>query len=886
MNRILHDTQNAERILQMTADTLILISREGVCIDIDSHSNQWFLQEEVLLGKNLFKLLPEHTFQKILPTFEEVIRTQRRISHNYRLELSDATYYFKCIMHPYGEMVLCQYRDITERSHVKLQLERTNNELQEIQKAAHIGQWKYNTHQEIFYFSGYTGIICQEAINKIPLDRYTDMILEDDRTTVIEWLEKSKRQTNEESIDYRICVENQIYYIRLKAYFREPMPDGSFDLEGYIQDVTDVQRRRNDINTLTHAINNAKESIFAADKSGTLVFANRQFLKNHNLPEQTEVSNLKIYEIVGDMQTLEGWKRRYKQAKPDESANFIAHHPLKNDQNTLAFEGVVYHVEGDEGDVSYWSFSHDISERLRYESQIKRLNRIMDTTMKNLPASIVVKEIDNDFRYLYCNRELYDQDIDTEEVIGKNDFDYHAPDVAEMKRKEDMEIAEIGQELHKTVEESDRNGQLRVLDKRKIKVESEDFSPVIVSIEWDITQLELVKRELMAEKNKAETSDHLKSAFLANMSHEIRTPLNAIVGFSRIISESEDPDERKTYYEIVEANNERLLQLINEILDLSKIESGIVEFTIVPVKLHRLCKEIHDAHVFRCPPEVKLIFEPSDETLIIDSDKNRVFQVVSNLIGNAFKFTTEGSVSYGYRQEGDWIVFHVSDTGFGIQEDKVGRIFERFVKVNSFAQGTGLGLSICKAIIERLGGEISVSSELGKGTTLTFTLPARKVQAEQAETAAHEQATNQESSVHPKQPITEAHPGTAQEEDNKRNGQLTILIAEDTDSNYELLKAILGREYRLERALDGMEAVTLFDEVKPDLILMDIKMPSLDGLEATKIIRELSPTVPIIIQSAFAFEHDRKKAAEVGCSDFISKPIAQGKLKEMIKKYI
>lgn len=173
----------------------------------------------------------------------------------------------------------------------------------------------------------------------------------------------------------------------------------------------------------------------------------------------------------------------------------------------------------------------------------------------------------------------------------------------------------------------------------------------------------------------------------------------AIVGFSRIIAESEDAQERQTYYEIVESNNERLLTLINEILDLSKIESGIVEFTTTQVKLNRLCEEIYDAHLFRCPPNVKLILDPSDEELIIDTDKSRVFQVISNLIGNAFKFTEEGSVNYGYKKLGGWIYFHVSDTGIGIAPDKVDKVFERFIKGNTFAQGTGLGLSICKTII-------------------------------------------------------------------------------------------------------------------------------------------------------------------------------------------
>ena len=376
------------------------------------------------------------------------------------------------------------------------------------------------------------------------------------------------------------------------------------------------------------------------------------------------------------------------------------------------------------------------------------------------------------------------------------------------------------------------------------------------------------------------------------MSHEIRTPLNAIVGFSHLIAESDDAEERKTYYQIVEANNERLLQLINEILDLSKIESGTIEFSLGLTSLHSLCQEIHDAHIFRTPEGVQLVYEPSDESLRIETDKNRVFQVISNLIGNAVKFTKEGSIKYGYELVDGQIVFHVTDTGTGIEPEKVGRVFERFAKLNKHAQGTGLGLSICKSIVERLGGQISVSSIVGVGTTFTFTLPyntqetPKEVDSEM-KTVLYKEEVPQSGNGGSTNEGTGKGTGTGTgTETGTGTGTVCILIAEDTDSNYDLLNAILSKQYRLVRANDGMEAVLLYDEVKPDLILMDIKMPNLDGLEATKIIRELSATIPIIAQSAFAYEHDVKAAMEAGCNDFIAKPIAQSKLKEVIDKWL
>ena len=883
MNKMLHDANNAQRILKLTADTMLLVDRHGVCVDIEPHCDLWFLQENILLGKNIFELLPEYTRERVMPIFQIVLEEQRSISKNFKLVLKDETFYFKCLMFPYDGMVLCQYRDITQRSNVKRQLEQANLTLRAIQKVAQIGQWTYNTNQNVFHYLGYTGVLCEESsVQNLAIEKYVELIVEEDRHSFMEWCRVNEEELNMESISYRVRLNGEIFYMRIQTYLREERPDGSFNIEGYIQNITDIQHRRNDINTLTHAINNAKESIFAAKPDGTIIFANRRFLYNHGISENEDISQLKIYNVVADMPTQEAWYGRCKDVIHGGSSNFVAHHPSKINKEILAYEGTMYNVINDSGEESYWSFAHDISERIRYEAKIKRLNQIMDTTINNLPAGIVVKEINNDFRYIYRNREANNRGLYKNDPIGKNDFDFYPPIVAEKKRQEDVRVATTGKGLHWTIEGKDRNGNLIILDKRKIRVDGDELSsPIIVSIEWDITELEIIKRELQSSKEKAEMSDSLKSAFLANMSHEIRTPLNAIVGFSHLIAESDDAEERKTYYNIVNANNERLLQLINEILDLSKIESGTIEFSFGPASLHNLCREVHDAHIFRTPQGVSLIYEPSDESLMIETDKNRVFQVISNLIGNAVKFTKEGSISYGYKLVDNQIVFHVTDTGTGIEPEKVGRVFERFAKLNNYAQGTGLGLSICKSIVERLGGKISVSSEFGKGTTFTFTLPYTIANPANADSSKKENGKGNSAGIASADKATDSNVDSS-----AKTRHACILVAEDTDSNFDLLEAILGKDHRLIRAHDGMEAVTMFDEVKPDLILMNIKMPNLDGLEATKIIRELSATVPIIVQSAFAYEQDRKAAEEAGCNDFIAKPIADDKLKAMIHKWL
>ena len=217
-------------------------------------------------------------------------------------------------------------------------------------------------------------------------------------------------------------------------------------------------------------------------------------------------------------------------------------------------------------------------------------------------------------------------------------------------------------------------------------------------------------------KRLAEESDRMKSAFIANMSHEIRTPLNAIVGFSTLLAESDDEEEKKEYLRIIESSNEFLLQLIGDILDISKIESGKMEF---------IYTTLQQAFALRVAPGVKVIFESDGNDYCIVSEKTRLTQVLTNFLSNAVKFTSSGSIRFGYRLTDDGIYVYVTDTGMGISKESQASIFNRFVKLNSFKQGTGLGLSICKTIIEKLKGKIGVESEEGKGSTFWFTIPCQ-----------------------------------------------------------------------------------------------------------------------------------------------------------------
>ncbi|KAA4281352.1 PAS domain-containing protein [Bacteroides ovatus] len=245
----------------------------------------------------------------------------------------------------------------------------------------------------------------------------------------------------------------------------------------------------------------------------------------------------------------------------------------------------------------------------------------------------------------------------------------------------------------------------------------------IIGINYDITELKETEAELIQARDKAEMMDRLKSAFLANMSHEIRTPLNAIVGFSDLLVETEELSERQEYIKIVRENNDLLLQLISDILDLSKIEAGTFEFTNGDVDVNLLCEDIVRSMGMKAKEEVELVLDNHLPVCHVISDRNRIHQVISNFVNNAMKFTSEGSIHVGYKLKDGELEFYVEDTGIGIEKEQLPHIFERFVKLNSFVHGTGLGLSICQSIVEQLGGRIVVDSEKGKGSRFWFTIP-------------------------------------------------------------------------------------------------------------------------------------------------------------------
>ena len=392
-------------------------------------------------------------------------------------------------------------------------------------------------------------------------------------------------------------------------------------------------------------------------------------------------------------------------------------------------------------------------------------------------------------------------------------------------------------------------------------------------INQDITEQNNLTRELVAAKEKAEESDRLKTLFLHNISHEIRTPMNAIVGFCEFLNEPELlPEIRQKFTEIIIQNSSHLLSIISALIDISTLEAGQEKLIETEIKLNATLKRLHTQfQVIAKKRNLNLNLTtsiPYEERII--SDDTKLVQVLTNLISNALKFTKHGHIDFGYKVKNNELEFFVKDTGIGIPPQMYEKIFKRFGQVESTIArqygGSGLGLSISKAYVDMMGGRIWYDSELDKGSDFYFTIPYIRAR---------------------KSPLSENQ--YYKETEIEIKGSKTVLVAEDENDNFTLMEALmLNLDINIIRAMNGVEAIEACKYNQIDVVLMDIKMPVMDGYEATKQIRKFLPNIPIIAQTAYATATDKKKAMACGCNDFISKPFKRGlfisKVKEQLYK--
>lgn len=403
-------------------------------------------------------------------------------------------------------------------------------------------------------------------------------------------------------------------------------------------------------------------------------------------------------------------------------------------KHSLMLNGVLHHYENRifPLDEKYLlCMCRDVSERAKVESlnasqrnEIVRLNSLMQAILNNVPVYLFVKDTGDNFRYLYWNNAFTEYSgIPVENAVGKTDAEiFPNSEDAEKFREDDLAVMKTGR-LEYEEEYTTVSGDIRIVKMIKTLVASGNEHPYIIGVGWDVTDIKKTEKEMINARNKAEEADKLKSSFLANMSHEIRTPLNAIVGFSKLIIESEDKKERLQYAEIVERNSGLLLNLFNDILDLSALEADSLRFSIRSVRMKDVCVQLRHLYRDSVQPGVTIVLDEIDANLCVQGDWDRISQIWQNLLSNAIKFTSKGEIHFGFEQKEEVMLGYVSDTGIGIRAERAATIFSRFGKINDFVQGTGLGLTICRMLVEKMGGRIWVRSKVGVGTTFYFTLP-------------------------------------------------------------------------------------------------------------------------------------------------------------------
>lgn len=535
--------------------------------------------------------------------------------------------------------------------------------------------------------------------------------------------------------------------------------------------------------------------------------------------------------------------------------------------------------------------ARDISERKQAEESLSETISLLQATLESTTDGILVVDLKG--RIIDYNSKFIEVWEMPESIIteGKTK-DLVAPENAEIAMKHivgklsdpQQFISKVQSLYHKP--EAESFDVLNFKDGRIIERFSKPqyLNDAPVGRVWsfrDVTDRKKVEDELRIALEKATESDRLKSAFLATMSHELRTPLNAIIGFSDIIDDSMSVPEIIQYNKTINDSGNHLLTIVEELFDLSLIETGVINIKKEDHNLSSLLQNVHQIikseqqKIKKDHLDLTQITPPESRNLVVYTDASKLKQILLNLLKNSLRFTIAGSINYGFKvdtKEGEKrLLFYVEDTGIGISKDEQEYIFEIFRQVDDKTTktygGTGIGLSICKKLVCVLDGEIWVESNIGKGSTFYFTIPYQE----------------RDKDIPSDEVISKAFKRNSKEFDTK-----TILVVEDDNSSYDYLNVILEMQgATVLRAVNGEKAIIYCTEDSTiDLVLMDINMPVMDGFVATKAIKKIKPNLPIIAQTAYAISGDKEMALEAGCDDYISKPISKEKLKKILEKFL
>ena len=767
-----------------------------------------------------------------------------------------------------GHMLLTN--DVTATKEAEYRTEESKKNLEMAMDAANMSSWIYDVHKQSFTPLYGTPVVK----DGMSLDELSQLLHPQDRTSVTELFDRLvRKETQQGRITVRIFNEQEGAYRHYESRMRLSTEHrGKVQIVGTQLDVTEkirMEKKTHDllvkrelamkVNDIVHWDFDVRNRKFESFNDPVNDYASDKLL---SVEEYLSVIHPEDLSLANDaLQSMLSGRKA--------NISFTCRMQTRHDAawQYCTITGVPFEY-GENGEViRFTGFRQNISKLHQLNEELKERNYKMELTFKTVGMSYWDYDVKTR-QYRSFNDPV--NDFNPEKAITPEDYLNVAHPEDTQRVRENIACMSAGQQTEFSLQYRSRtkwDQEWQTLIVTGLPSERDRKGNVVryTGIAFNNTKWEKMAQELKEMKDRAELSDRLKSAFLANMSHEIRTPLNAIVGFSELMVDCDDPDEKAEYWRIIESNNELLLRLINDILDLSKIESGIIERKREKFDLSQLCAEL--CMMIRpkiTNPDVELRQDnPLPECWIL-LDRNRLKQVWMNFLTNAVKHTRSGYIKTGYSVENGGIRFYVEDTGKGIPKMLQERVFGRFQKLDEFAQGTGLGLAISRAIVEAAGGQVGFSSEPGAGSTFWAWVPCDIFRQEGS------------GSSDPSVPVS----CSASERSDADGRKMKILVAEDNDSNFSLVQHIL-KDYELLRAVNGVEAVEEVRNRNFDLVLMDLKMPVMGGLEATRKIREFNSDIPIVALTANAFDADRASAIDAGCNAFLSKPVKRKQLLDL-----
>ncbi|MCW0481165.1 PAS domain S-box protein [Gaoshiqia sediminis] len=838
----------AVKTLGFTRDELLEIGLPG--IDRKMSKTEFFKRSKATNGDKIQIFETEHTTKsgRVIPV--EISSTQ--------------------IFYHGKPAILSVARDISERKNSERRVRESEERFKQISENSQEWIWEVDPQGLYTYSSGVVenilGYTPEEIVGK---KFFYEMFHPEDREhfkqLAFEFF--NKKQPLRDFVNRNINKAGEIIWVSTSGV---PMFDDAGNLIGY---------RGADVN-ITERITQEKELRDSEEKFRSL-FNDHSANKLLIDPEQGIITdaNLAAAEFYGfPVEALRGMKISTINTTSPEELNEKIQGALLT--RNMSYEFKHRKADGSECDVEVFiskviigerkflhAIIHDITEKKRHERQLRLLNRAVEQS----PVIMFITDKEGCIEYV---NPTFTQitGYELEDVKGKKSnllkSGLHADDFY----KDLWDTILSGKDWKGELQNKRKDGSLYWVSAVISPIfNSEGEITHFVTVREDITEKKDMIKNLVAAKEKAEESDRLKSAFLANMSHEIRTPMNSIIGFLDLLQEPGLEEElREDYLQIVQESSDRLLNTINDIIEISKIEAGHLDVKEELIRVNGLLNyfyEFYKPEAERNGLQLRVVNRlPEDAQIKID--KNKLESILGNLIKNAVKFTANGFVELGCQMDNGQLVFYVKDSGIGIAPNRLEAIFDRFTQadlnLNRTYEGSGLGLSICKSYAELLKGRIWVESEVGQGSTFYVSIPL-VVQAE----------TNQQTTEAVTEPVADEQPDAV------------ILIAEDDQASYYYLEVVLAKQnYQLIRARNGEEAVLLVQQhPEIQLVLMDIKMPVMDGYEATRQIRQFNTRVPIIAQTAFALSGDRERTQQSGFTDYLAKPIKAGDLVALIERY-